>query len=45
MTPIYDALVIEREGHPTDEEIREALAAWTPGRPVPGSEHNDEELQ
>ena len=30
-TPIYEALAIEREGHPTDEEIREALAAWTPG--------------
>lgn len=28
-TPIHDALVIEREGHPTDRDIAAALAAWT----------------
>ena len=28
--PIYDALVIEREGHPTDDDI---AAARTPGPP------------
>lgn len=39
-TPIYNALVIEREGHPTDDEWQEALRAWTPGNPLPGSEHD-----
>lgn len=28
MTPIYDALVIEREGHPSDDDIAAATAAW-----------------
>ena len=38
MTPIYDALVIERVGHPTDDDIAAALAAWTIGDPLPFSE-------
>ena len=43
-TPIHDALVIEREGQPTDAEWQEALRAWTPGSPLPGSEHDEEAL-
>jgi len=44
-TPTYDALVIEREGHPTDDDIAAALAAWQLGDPLPHGEHDDERMQ